>query len=48
MTLSDITLENPYFIEKGAYPLLEKFPEGRKIFFFLINLHTVLLLKSLI
>ena len=48
MILSDIALENPCFIEKGAYPLSEKFPEGNKIFFFLVNLHTVLLLKSLI
>jgi hypothetical protein len=48
MTLSDIALENSRFTEKGAYPLSEKFPGGSKIFLSLVNLHTVLLLKSLI
>jgi 5'-3' exoribonuclease 1 len=33
VTLSDVTSEDPRFLERGAPPLSEEFPEGTKIFF---------------
>lgn len=33
MTVSEVTSEDPRFLERAAPPLSEEFPEGSKIFF---------------
>ena len=47
MTLSKAASENSHFAEKNVSLLSEEFIEGRKIFFPLVSMRTVLLLKSL-